>query len=92
MKWIITKVIPLAARNYPGVKMVPVTDNTPYHHVRGIPSFTSLYKKSTANLTKEHGIDYVLLPLTDERISLLPDQYNRTINNGQLWISFNEEK
>ena len=39
-----------------------------------------------------HGIDFVLLPLTDDLISLLPEQYNRTINNGHLRITFNEEK
>ena len=29
MKWITTKVIPLAASNYPGVQMVPVMENAP---------------------------------------------------------------
>ena len=57
MKWITTKVILLAAHNYPGVQMVPVTDNVPYHHVRGIPPLASFSKKSTINLIKEHGID-----------------------------------
>ena len=91
MKWITTKVIPLAAHNYPGVKMVSLMDNAPYHHVRGIPSLASFSKKSTVNLIKEQGIDYVLLPLTNERISILPKQYNCTINNGHLRITFNKE-
>ena len=52
MKWITTKIIVIAARNYIGMQMVPVTENAPYHHVRGIPSFTSFSKKSTVNLTK----------------------------------------
>ena len=34
----------------------------------------------------------MLLPLSDEQISLLPDQYNRTINNSHIRIPFNEEK
>ena len=66
--------------------------NVPYHHVRGIPSLTSSPKNITVNLMKEHGIDYVLLPLTTEKISLLPEQYNRTINKGHLQITFNKEK
>ena len=66
MKWITNKVIPLAARNYPGVQMVPVMDNAPCHHVRSIPSLAIFSKKSTVNLMKEHDIDYVLLPLTNE--------------------------
>ena len=41
MKWITTKVIPLSACNYPGVQMVPATENSLYHHVRGIPSLAS---------------------------------------------------
>ena len=92
MKWITTKVIPLLACKYPGVHMVPVTDNKPYHHVRGIPYLTRLSKKSTVNLMKGHGIDYVILPLTDEQISLIPEQCNCTINNGHLQIPFNKEK
>ena len=74
MKWIITKVIPPASRNNPGVQMVPVTENAPHHHVRGIPSLTSFSKKININLMREHGIDYMILPLINERISLLPDQ------------------
>ena len=74
MKWISTKVIPLAACNYPGVQMVPVMDNALYQNVHGIPSLTSFSKKSTFNLMKEHSIDYMLLPLTNEQISLLPNQ------------------
>ena len=66
MKWITTKVIPLAAHNYPGVQMVPVVDNAPCHHVRGIPHLESFSKKSTVELMKDNGIDYVLLLLTDE--------------------------
>ena len=72
--------------------MVTVMENAPYHHVRGIPYLASFSKKSTVNIMKEHDIDYVLLPLTDEQISLLPYQYNHTINNGHLRIPFNEEK
>ena len=92
MKWITTKVIPLAACNYPGVQMVPVTDNAPYHHVRGIPYLESFSKKSTINLMKGHGMDYMILLLTNEQISLLIEQYNCTINNGHLQIPFNEER
>ena len=92
MKWITTKVIPLDACNYPGMQMVPVMENAPYHHVRGIPSLKIFSKKSTVNLMKEYIIDYVLLPLTNEQITLLPDQYNLTINNGHLQITFNGEK
>ena len=92
MKWIMTKVIPLADRNYPVVKMVPMMENALYHHVRGIPSLTSFSNKTTVNLMKEHGINYLNLPLTDERISLLPGNYNNNINNGHLRIPFNEEK
>ena len=61
LKLITTKVILLAARTYPGVQMVLVIYNAPYHHVRGIPSFTSFSNKSTSNLRKEHGINYVTL-------------------------------
>ena len=92
MKWISTKVIPFAARNYPGMQIVPVIDNAPYHHVRSIPSLTRFSKKITVNLTKDHDIDYALLPLTDEQISLPPKQYNHNINNGHLRITFNEEE
>ena len=88
MKWITTKVIPLAARNYPGVKMAPVADNAPYHHVCGIPPLVILSKKSTVNLMKEHIIYYVLLPLIDEKTSILLEQYNRTISNRHLRIPF----
>ena len=76
MKWITTKVIPLAPCNYPGVQMVLVMDNSLYLHVRGIPYLASFSKKITINLMKEHGIDYVLLLLTYEQIRLLPEQYN----------------
>ena len=72
--------------------MVPVMDNALYHHVRGIPYLATLSKKSTGNLMKYHGIEYVLLLLTNEKISLLPKKYNCTINNGHLQIPFNEEK
>ena len=72
--------------------MVPVMDNAPYHHVRGIPSLTSFSNKITFNLMKDHGIDYVILPITNDQISLLPKQYNCTINNGHLRITFNKEK
>ena len=34
----------------------------------------------------------ILSLLTDELISLLPEQYNSTINNGHLRITFNKEK
>ena len=92
MKWITIKVIPLAVCNYTGVQMIPVMDNAPYHHVHGIPPLVRFSKKSTVNLMKEHGIEYVLLPLTDERISILTQKYNRTINNGHLRIPFNGGK
>ena len=72
--------------------MVPVMDNSPYHHVCVIPYLASFSKKGTAKLMKEHGIDNVLIPMTDEQISLLPEQYNTTINNGHLQISFEEEE
>ena len=75
MKWKTIKGILLSACNYPGMYMVPVRENAPYYHVRGIPSLARFSKKITFNLIKEHRIDYVLLPLTDERISLLPEQY-----------------
>ena len=84
MIWKTTKVIPLAARNYPNLQMVLVMDNASYHHVHGILSIARFSKKSTFNLMNEHGIEYVLLPLTDERIILLPKQYNRTIKNRHL--------
>ena len=74
MKWITTKVIPLVACNYPSVQMVPVMENAPCHHVRSIPYVASFSKKSTVNIMKEHGIDYVILLLNDEQISLLPYQ------------------
>ena len=74
MKWITTKVILIAAHNYPGMQMVPVTDNATYHHVRGIPSLASFSKESTVNLMKEYGIDYVLLLLKNRKTSLLPEQ------------------
>ena len=57
MKWINTKVIPLSARKYPGVHMVLVMNNAPYHHVRGIPYLVRFSKKITVNLMMEHGID-----------------------------------
>ena len=72
MNRITTKVIPLAACNYPSVQMVSVTVNAPHYHVRSIPYLASFSKKSTVKLMKEHDINYVLLPLTDEQISLLP--------------------
>ena len=72
MKWITTKVIPLFASNYPGMQMVPVIDNAPYHRVRGIPSLTIFSKNINVDLMKEHGIDYVLLPMTNDQISILP--------------------
>ena len=74
IKWITTKVILLVACKYPGMQMVPVIDYVPYHHVHGIPFLTSFAKKSTSNLMNENGINYVLLTLTNEQISLLPDQ------------------
>ena len=74
MKWITTKVILLAAHNYPGVQMTPVMSNTPYHHVRSIPSLVSFSNKITFNLMKEPNINYVLLLLTYYQISLLPEQ------------------
>ena len=92
MEYITNKVIPLATRNYPGMQMVPVMDNALYHHVHGIPSLARFYKKSTVNLMKKHGINNLALPLTDEQISLLPEQYNCTTNNRHLRIPFNEYK
>ena len=73
MKWITNKVILPSARNCPGVQMVPVMYNAPYHHVRGILPLARFSKKSTVKLMKEHSIDYVILPLTDEKISILPE-------------------
>ena len=49
MKWITNKVIPLVAYKYPGVQMVPVMDNAPYHHVRGIPYLKSFSSKRNVN-------------------------------------------
>ena len=92
MKWIPTKVIPLTARNYPGFQMVPAIENVPYHNVQGISSLESFSKKSTFNFIKKHGINYVFLTLTNEWISVLHEQYNRTINNGHIQIPFNKEK
>ena len=92
MKYITTKVILLADHNYPVVQIVLVTYNAPYHNVCGIPYLASFSKKITFNLMNEHGIEYVLPPLNDEQINLLPDQYNCNINNGHLQITFNEEK
>ena len=71
---ITTKVIPLAACNYPGVRMVLVMENAPRHHIRVIPYIVRFSKKSTDNLMKEHGINYVLLPLNNKQISILPYQ------------------
>ena len=91
MKEITTKVIPLAICNYPGVQMVQVMYNSQYHHVCSFPSLTSFFKKNTVNLMKDHGIDYVILLLTNELISILPEKYNHNINNGHLQITFNKE-
>ena len=52
MKLITTKVILLDTRNYPGVQMVPVTENALHHHVHSIPPLTSFSKKSTLSLIK----------------------------------------
>ena len=92
MKWITTKVIPLTDRNYLGVQMVPVMDNAPYHNARSITSLASFSKKIAVNLMNEHRIYYVILLMTGDIISLLPEQYNFTINNGHLQIIFNKEK
>ena len=90
MKWITTKVIPLATRNYPRMQMVLVMDNVPYHHVHVIQSLASFSKKSTVNIIKEHGINYVLLPLTNDLISLLPEQIIgmcvRTFSGGRTAV------
>ena len=92
MKLITTKVIPFAARNCPGMKMVPIKEIAPYYHVYGILYLVSFSNKSIVNLMKEHEIDYILLPLTDEQIGLLLEQCNHIINNGHHQIPFNEEK
>ena len=71
--------------------MVPVMNNAPYHHICGIPPFARFFKNITVNLMKEHGVYCMLLLLTNYLISLLPEQYNRTINNRHLRITFNKE-
>ena len=43
IKWITTKVILLAARNYPGVQIVLVTNNALYHHFHSIPSLCKIF-------------------------------------------------
>ena len=91
MKLITPKVIPLAALNYPVVQMVPVMDNALYHHVSGIQYLTCFSNNSTVRLMKVNGINYVLLLLNNDRISLLPEQYNCTINIEHLRIPFNKE-
>ena len=79
MKWITAKVIPLTARNYTGMQMVPVMENALYHHVCSIQSLASFSKKITVKIMKLHGIDYMLLLLTDEKISILPEQMIRCV-------------
>ena len=39
------KGIMIADRNYPVVQMVPVMDNTLYHHVRSIPSLAKVLQE-----------------------------------------------
>mmetsp|Transcript_21520 Transcript_21520/g.44287 ORF Transcript_21520/g.44287 Transcript_21520/m.44287 type:complete len:705 (+) Transcript_21520:260-2374(+) len=90
MQWIVTRVIPTAQKMYPGKKIVPVMDNAPYHHVRGIPSLASCTKKQMVEIMKEHDIDYILLPMTDERKGLLPEQHAYTVENDHIRVPFNE--
>ena len=74
MKYITTKVIPLAAPNYPCVQMVLMMDNAPFHHVCGIPSLTRFSNNITIKLMEDHRINYMLLLLTNEQIGLLTEQ------------------
>ena len=90
-KWVVNKLMPTFKRLYPGKKMVLVMDNAPYHHVRGIGSLSGLNKGKIIGLMKEKGVDYILLPLTDERKELLKDDHEYVIENEYIRLPFDEE-
>jgi hypothetical protein len=51
--------------------MVLVCDNAPYHHKRDIGSLSSKTKSELAQLYVKHSVEYLDLPLTDQRYCAL---------------------
>ena len=70
MLWVEEKLIPTFETQFPGKKMVLVADNAPYHHKRVIGSLATLSKKNLVAMMTEHEVEYLDLPLTDQRIAL----------------------
>ena len=71
MKWVVEKLEPAFAKQYPGKRMALIIDNAPYHHKRKIGSLGSKTKPELIQLCKEHDIEFLDLPNTPRRFRIL---------------------
>jgi transposase len=65
LQWVENKLIKTFQKLYPHKKMVLVADNAAYHHVRVIGSLSGLSKKKIVELMKEHKVEYLDVPWSD---------------------------
>ena len=70
MQWAEQRLLPTFKRKFPGIKMVLVLDNAPYHHKRSIGSLQKVTKKELLKMMWEDDVDEIELPWTDARWEL----------------------
>lgn len=67
MKWITGKLVPTFEKLYKDKKMILICDNASYHHKREIGSLACKTKFQMIELCKEHNIEYIDIPITENR-------------------------
>jgi transposase len=67
MRWATNRLLPTFKKLHPGKKMVLICDNAPYHHKREIGSMDTKTKKQLIEMMTNDAVDYVELPLNDDR-------------------------
>ena len=60
--------MPCFERVFPEKMMVLVADNAPYHHRQQIGNILSMKKSDLVKIIKKYKINYLDIPLTEERI------------------------
>jgi hypothetical protein len=70
MNWAVNRFLPTFKQLYPDKVMILIIDNAPYHRF-AVGALGSKTKKQLVDLAVEHKVDYIELPLADNRLCLL---------------------
>jgi transposase len=93
MKWVEEKLIPTFERLFPGKKLILICDNAAYHHKRIIGSLGNLSKKKLLEMMVEYEVEYIDLPLTENRFEYANDDSDEIEDRGDcLRIPFDPEQ